>query len=53
MGAGRIVRINGERTQDLMPEKEDPLVKELCTLRERVCELEERSATQEDVNEDL
>ena len=50
---GRIVRINGERTQDLMPEKEDPLVKELCTLRERVCELEERSATQEDGNEDL
>ena len=50
---GRIVRINGERTQDLMPEKEDPLVKERGALRERVCELEERSATQEDGNEDL
>ena len=38
---GRVVRINGERTQDLVPEKEDPMLKELCALRERVYELED------------
>ncbi len=38
---GRIVRINGERAQDLLPEKEDPALKELCALRERVFALEE------------
>lgn len=37
---GRIVRINGEKTQDLLPEREDPLLKELCALRERVFALE-------------
>ena len=37
---GRIVRINGEKTQDLLPEKEDPIQKELCALRERMFELE-------------
>lgn len=36
----RIVKINGERVQDLLPEKEDPIVKELCALRERVIALE-------------
>jgi serine O-acetyltransferase len=40
---GRVVRINGERTTpDLIPEKEDPVQKELTALRERVSELEER-----------
>lgn len=40
---GRVVRINGERpAPDLLPEKEDPLLKEVCALRERVCELEEK-----------
>lgn len=38
----RIVRINGEKTQDLIPEKEDPLLKEVCALRERVFALEEK-----------
>ena len=38
---GRVVRINGEKVQDLLPEKEDPIVKELCALRERVFALEE------------
>lgn len=38
---GRIVRINGEKTPDLLPEKEDPLLKEVCALRERVIALEE------------
>ncbi len=38
---GRVVRINGEKVQDLLPEKEDPVVKELCALRERVFALEE------------
>ena len=39
---GRVVKINGERVQDLLPEKEDPIVKELCSLRERVFALEEK-----------
>ncbi len=43
---GRVVRINGEKVQDLLPEKEDPLVKELCALRERVFVLEEALKTQ-------
>ncbi len=38
----RVVRINGEKVQDLLPEKEDPIVKELCSLRERVFALEEK-----------
>lgn len=39
---GRVVRICGEKVQDLMPEKDDPMLKELCLLRERVYELEDR-----------
>ena len=39
---GRVVRIGGERVQDLMPEREDPLLEEVCALRERVFRLEER-----------
>lgn len=39
---GRIVRINGEKQQDLLPEKEDPVIKELCTLRGRVFALEDK-----------
>ncbi len=54
---GRVVRINGEKAQDLIPEKDDPIVKELCALRERVFELEERIARidfpKEDDREDL
>ncbi len=54
---GRFVRINGEKAQDLIPEKDDPIVKELCALRERVFELEERIARidfpKEDDREDL
>ncbi len=38
---GRVVRIRGEKTQDLIPEKEDPVLKELCALRERVFAVEE------------
>ena len=38
---GRVVRINGARTEpDLLPEKEDPIARELLSLRERVAELE-------------
>lgn len=37
----RVVRINGEKTPTLLPEKEDPIVKELCALRERTFALEE------------
>lgn len=41
----RIVRINGEKPEvDLLPEKEDPVVKELCILHERMFELEETIA---------
>lgn len=39
---GRVVRVGGEKVQDLLPEKEDPILKEICMLRERVYELEER-----------
>ncbi|MDE7158101.1 MAG: serine O-acetyltransferase [Clostridiales bacterium] len=39
---GRVVRINGEKTQTLLPEKEDPIAKELCALREKTFELEEQ-----------
>lgn len=39
---GRVVRINGEKTQDLIPEKDDPILREVCALRERVYDLEER-----------
>ena len=39
---GRVVRINGEKTQDLIPEKDDPVMREICALRERIFELEER-----------
>ncbi len=38
---GRVVRIGGEKTQTLIPEKEDPVLKELCALRERVFALED------------
>lgn len=38
---GRVVRINGEKTQDLLPEKEDPIAREICSLRDRVAQLEE------------
>ena len=42
---GRVVRINGERPQDLMPDKDDPILREVCALRERVYELEDRLET--------
>ncbi len=38
---GRVVRINGEKTQDLLPEKGDPIAREICSLRDRVAQLEE------------
>ncbi len=40
----RVVRVNGERTQDLMPETDDPILKEVCSLRERVFALEDEIA---------
>jgi len=40
----RVVRVNGERTQDLMPETDDPILKEVCALRERVFALEDEIA---------
>ncbi len=50
---GRVVRINGEKVQDLIPEKEDPLLKEVCALRERVFALEEElRALKEDQREE-
>ena len=39
---GRVVRINGEKPNDLTQEKCDPLVEEICNLREKVFELEQR-----------
>ena len=51
---GRVVRINGERVQDLIPEQDDPMLKEVCALRERVFALEEALAKlQEQQHEDL
>ena len=38
----RVVRINGEKPDDLTQEKSDPLVEEICNLREMVYKLEER-----------
>lgn len=39
---GRVVRINGEKVIDLEQEKSDPYREELCHLREKVFELEEK-----------
>ncbi len=39
---GRIVRINGEKLDDLEQEKCDPYQEEICHLRDKVFELEER-----------
>ncbi len=41
---GRVVRICGQK-QDLLPEKGDPILSEVCFLRERVFELEEELQT--------
>lgn len=55
----RIVRINGSTEGvDLVQEKEDPILKELCSLRERTIALEEKLAgleksVKEDDNENL
>ena len=38
----RVVRINGEAPDDLLQEKGDPYLEEICNLREKVFELEER-----------
>ncbi|MBE7088522.1 MAG: serine O-acetyltransferase [Clostridiales bacterium] len=38
----RVVRIQGEDLADLKQEKEDPYLKEICFLREKVFELEEK-----------
>jgi len=38
---GKVVRINGERINDLEQEKTDPIQEEICHLREKVFELEE------------
>ncbi len=40
----RIVRINGEKVADLIPEKRDPMLEEICHLREKIFELEEKLA---------
>ena len=39
---GRVVRINGEKIADLEQEKADPMLEEVCHLREKVFALEER-----------
>ncbi|MBO5526213.1 MAG: serine O-acetyltransferase [Clostridia bacterium] len=50
----RVVRLNGEKTVDLLPEKEDPVMKELNALRGRITELEETvKALTENGNENL
>ena len=37
----RVVRVNGERVDDLEQEKRDPLQEEICNLREKLFKLEE------------
>ena len=37
---GKVVRINGEKTPDLLQEKTDPLQEEICHLREKLFSLE-------------
>ena len=37
----KVVRINGERVNDLEQEKEDPIAEEICHLRDKVFKLEE------------
>lgn len=50
----RVVRINGEKTVDLIPEKEDPIMKEFNAIKTRISELEEVvKALTEHGNEDL
>lgn len=55
----KVVRINGSAEgTDLLPEKEDPVVKELCSLRERMFALEAEvkrlsETKKEDDNEDI
>ncbi len=39
---GKVVRINGEKLNDLEQEKRDPLQEEICNLREKLFELENR-----------
>lgn len=39
---GIVVRINGEKTDDLQQEKRDPLQEEICHLREKLFSLEEK-----------
>lgn len=49
----RIVRIGGSRDcVDLVQEKDDPMLRELCALRERVIALEEKLNARDKVNED-
>ncbi len=46
---GRVVRIRGEKTeQDLIPESEDPVRRELNELRERIAALEEKRGNSEE-----
>ena len=39
---GHVVRINGQKLTDLEQEKSDPIIEELCHLREKVINLEEQ-----------
>ena len=39
---GKIVKLNGEKCADLEQEKTDPVVEELCHLREKIFALEEK-----------
>ena len=39
---GIVVRINGEKNPDLLQEKRDPLMEEICHLREKMYSLEEQ-----------
>ena len=49
---GIVVRINGEKTDDLQQEKRDPLQEEICHLREKLFLLEEKLNKLENENKD-
>ncbi len=49
---GKVVKINGEKINDLQQEKRDPLQEEICNLREKVFELEERLKKLDQSNKD-
>ena len=47
---GRVVRIKGEKVSDNIPDKCDPIMEEVCSLRSRVDELEKQLRSEKNEN---